>query len=87
MKYMLDVFYHLFLNILINLAESFSLKETFSEKNMNMFVGLISLLIALWLVMFAVPDLFVSLFDTPLGNLILIVFIFVSYIVEAVGVI
>ena len=42
---------------------SFSLKETFSEKNMNMCVGLISLLIALWLGMFAVPDLFVSLFD------------------------
>ena len=57
---------------------SFSLKETFSEKNMNMFVGLISLLIGLWLVMFAVPDLFVSLFDTTLGNLGLIVFIILA---------
>jgi hypothetical protein len=57
---------------------SFSLKETFSEKNMNMLVGLISLLVVLWLVMFAVPDLFVSLFDTPLGNLGLIVFIILA---------
>ena len=57
---------------------SFSLKETFSEKNMNMFVGLISLLVALWLVLFAVPDLFVSLFDTPLGNLGLIGFIILA---------
>ena len=57
---------------------SFSLKETFNEKNVNMFVGLISLLTALWLVMFAVPDLFVSLFDTTLGNLGLIVFIILA---------
>ena len=57
---------------------SFSLKETFSEKNMNMFVGLISLLVALWLVLVAVPDLFISLFDTPLGNLGLIGFIILA---------
>lgn len=57
---------------------SFSLKETFSEKNRNMLVGLISLLMALWLIMFVVPDLFVSLFDTTLGNLILIVFIILA---------
>ena len=56
----------------------FSLKETFSEKNRNMLVGLISLLMALWLIMFVVPDLFVSLFDTTLGNLILIVFIILA---------
>ena len=54
---------------------SFSFKETFSQKNLNLVVGLITLLIMLWLVMFAVPSLFVSLFDTLLGNLILIGFI------------
>jgi len=57
---------------------SFSLKETFSTKNINLFVGLFSLLIALWLVMFAVPDLFVSLFDTSLGNIFLIGFIILA---------
>lgn len=46
-----------------------------SRKSMNLAVGLISLLIFLWVIMFAVPSLFVSLFDTVLGNLILLVFI------------
>ena len=41
-------------------------------KTQNLIVGLFSLLLLLWLVMFAVPDLFINLFDTPLGNLILI---------------
>jgi hypothetical protein len=45
------------------------------QKKRNLIVGLFSLLVALWLVMFAVPELFVNLFDTALGNLILIVFI------------
>jgi hypothetical protein len=57
---------------------SFSFKETFSTKNLNLIVGLITLLIMLWLVMFAVPGLFVNLFDTLLGNLILIVFIILA---------
>lgn len=50
----------------------------FSRKNLNLVIGLISLLIVLWVVMFAVPSLFVNLFDTVLGNLILIVFIFLA---------
>jgi hypothetical protein len=45
------------------------------QRKRNLIVGLFSLLVALWLVMFAVPELFVNLFDTALGNLILIVFI------------
>ena len=48
------------------------------QKKRNLIVGLFSLLVALWLVMFAVPELFVNLFDTPLGNLILIVFIILA---------
>jgi hypothetical protein len=54
---------------------TFSLSETFSRKNLNLIVGLITLLIILWLIMFAVPGLFVSLFDNFLGNLILLGFI------------
>jgi len=54
---------------------NFSLKD---EKNRNLLVGLFSLLVVLWLVMFAVPDLFVNLFDTALGNLILIGFIILA---------
>lgn len=56
----------------------FSLSGLFSRKNLNLVVGLITLLIFLWIVMFAVPGLFVSLFDTTLGNLILIAFIFLA---------
>jgi hypothetical protein len=54
---------------------SFSLGSVFSRKNINLVVGLITLLIVLWIVFFAVPGLFISLFDTGLGNLILILFI------------
>ena len=56
----------------------FSLEALFSRKNLNFVVGLITLLIVLWIVMFAVPGLFVNLFDTGLGNLILIAFIFLA---------
>ena len=55
-----------------------SLESILSRKNLNLVVGLITLLIALWIVMFAVPSLFVSLFDSFLGNLILIAFIFLA---------
>ena len=51
------------------------LKDLFAKKNINFFVGVFTLLIGLWLVLFFIPTLFVSLFNTILGNLILIVFI------------
>lgn len=57
---------------------SFSFRELFSKKNLNLVVGLITLFITLWLVMFAIPSLFVSLFDTIIGNLILLAFIFLA---------
>jgi hypothetical protein len=52
----------------------------FGQKNINvnLIVGLISLLVVLWLVMFTIPGIFVSLFDTLLGNLILIIFIILA---------
>ena len=55
-----------------------SFSNVFSKKNLNLVVGLITLLIVLWVVMFAIPNLFVSLFDTGLGNLILMGFIFLA---------
>ncbi len=57
---------------------SLSLAKTFSRKNLNLVVGLITLLIVLWVVMFAIPGLFVFMFDTGLGNLILLAFIFLA---------
>lgn len=57
---------------------SFSVETIFSRKNINLVVGLITLLLVLWIVMFAIPSLFVTLFDTGLGNLILIAFILLA---------
>ena len=50
-------------------------KELFSRNNLNFFVGLFTLLICVWLILFFVPTLFVSLFNTFLGNVILIILI------------
>jgi hypothetical protein len=55
-----------------------SLTSVFSRKNINLVVGLLTLLLGLWVIMFAIPGLFVNLFDTGLGNLILIAFIFLA---------
>ena len=57
---------------------SYSFDTIFSRKNVNLVVGLLSLLLVLWLIMFAIPSLFVNLFDTSLGNLILIAFIILA---------
>jgi hypothetical protein len=56
-----------------------SLKDIFSRKNFNLIVGFIFLVIVLWLVMYAIPSLFVQLFDTNLGILILLGFIILSF--------
>jgi hypothetical protein len=55
-----------------------SFTNVFSKKNLNLVVGLITLLIVLWVVMFAVPSLFYNLFETGLGNMILLVFVFLA---------
>ena len=55
-----------------------SLKNIFSKKNLNLVVGLVTLLVVLWLAMYAIPSLFVQLFDTNLGILILLGFIVLS---------
>lgn len=56
-----------------------SLSNVFSQKNMNLAVGLFTVLIVFWMVMFAVPGLFVHLFDTFLGNLVLLVFVVLAF--------
>jgi hypothetical protein len=44
----------------------------FSKKNLNVIIGIISLLFIMWLTLYAVPSLFVDLFNTFLGIAILI---------------
>jgi hypothetical protein len=55
-----------------------TLNNIFSKKNVNLVVGLITLLVVLWTVMYAIPGLFYYLFDTGLGNLILLAFLFLA---------
>lgn len=43
-----------------------------NSKNINIFIGIISILVAFWAVLYAIPSLFATLFHTLLGNLILI---------------
>jgi len=57
-----------------------SLKNIFSKKNLNLIVGLLTLLVILWITMYAIPSLFVNLFDTLLGKLILCGFIILATI-------
>ena len=52
--------------------------DLFSAKNVNLVVGLLALLIALWLIMFVIPSLFVSIFNTILGNFILLGFVILA---------
>jgi hypothetical protein len=54
------------------------LSELFDSKNVNLVVGVLTLLIVIWLISFAIPSLFVSLFNTALGNFILLGFIILT---------
>ena len=48
------------------------LKNLFNQDNKTMLIGLLSILIALWIIMYVIPDFLFSLFNTILGNLILL---------------
>jgi len=47
------------------------LKNLLNENNTTKIIGLLSILVLLWLVFYLIPELFVSLFNTILGNIIL----------------
>ena len=42
------------------------------QAKQSLFVGILTLLIAIWLIFYAIPELFASLFNTLIGNLILV---------------
>ena len=46
-----------------------------NDENKTKLIGLLTVLILFWLVLYFIPELFVSLFNTILGNLILIVIV------------
>ena len=48
------------------------IKNLFNEDNKTMLIGLLSILVVLWTILYIIPGFLVSLFNTILGNLILL---------------
>jgi hypothetical protein len=48
------------------------LKNLFNQDNKTMLLGFLSILVALWTILYLIPGFLVSLFNTILGNLILL---------------
>ena len=55
------------------------IKNFINDDNKTKVIGLLTILIAFWLVLYFIPEVFVSLFNTLLGNLILIVTVLLVY--------
>ena len=49
-----------------------NIKKLFNEENKTSIIGFLTILLILWSVLYLLPELFISLFDTILGNLILV---------------
>jgi hypothetical protein len=49
------------------------IKNLLNEENKTKLIGLLTILVILWLVLYLIPEFFTSLFNTLLGNLILVV--------------
>ena len=47
-------------------------KNLFNEDNKTILIGLLSILIFLWIILYIIPEFLISLFNTVLGNLILL---------------
>jgi len=51
------------------------IKSLITQENKTILIGLLTILIGLWLIIYLIPSFFVSLFNTNLGNIILIVIV------------
>jgi hypothetical protein len=49
-----------------------NLKNLFTQDNKTILIGLLSVLIVFWIILYVIPNFFISLFNTFLGNLILL---------------
>ena len=56
----------------MNISLSQKFKQFANDENKTMIIGLLTILIFLWLVIYLIPSFFVSLFDTFLGRIILV---------------
>ena len=48
------------------------LQKMINKENVTILIGILTILIVLWLLFYIIPNFFVSLFDTTLGNIILL---------------
>ena len=55
------------------------IKNLLNDENKTKIIGLLTILIALWLVLYFIPEVFISLFDNLLGNLILMVIVLLVF--------
>jgi hypothetical protein len=56
----------------MNISLSKKFKEFANDENKTMIIGLLTILVFIWLVIYLIPSFFVSLFDTFLGRIILV---------------
>ena len=56
----------------MNISLSQKFKEFANDENKTMLIGLLTILVFIWLVIYLIPSFFVSLFDTFLGRIILV---------------
>jgi hypothetical protein len=49
------------------------LKNLFNQDNKTILIGLLSVLVVMWMILYVIPNFLVSLFNTILGNLILLI--------------
>lgn len=55
------------------------MKLKFNEQSKTKTIGFLTILIVLWLVLYFIPEVFVSIFNTLLGNLILVISVFLIF--------
>ena len=56
------------------------IKNLFNYKNKTKIIGLLTILIGLWLVLYFIPEIFISLFNSFLGNIILFIIILLVFL-------
>ena len=49
------------------------MKNLFNHDNKTILIGLLSVLVVMWMILYVIPNFLVSLFNTILGNLILLI--------------
>ena len=55
------------------------IKNLFNDENKTKIIGLLTILIGIWLILYFIPEILVSLFNSILGNLILIISVLLIY--------